>query len=330
MSGNIFLVHRLVALAFLGPPPDDSTWQVHHLDGDKANNSLDNLEYVTPSQNMIASYASQTRRCGGARRSLPVMWRAVESQSWNISPSMTQAAVELGISRYSVANGCRQGKATKGYEFQLADDRETGTLLGEDWQQMYEPLSGLEVPGRMISSLGRIKSKNGLVSWGYLEKSGYYKTGITLNSDKRVELVHRLVAFAFLGPPPSQCRVYVNHKDLDKGHNSAENLEYVTQSENMAHFYLNTSIRSRNNGRPVESRLKNSKEWTKHSSIRSAAADLGVCTKNIYACTRTKRHQASACGYEFRWATPDILSGEEWRCVDLAALLREKATRKGW
>ena len=114
MSGNYFCVHRLVAFAFLGPPPDDLTWQVHHRDGDKANNHLDNLEYVTPSQNIAASYASQTRRCGGARQSLPVMWRAVESQSWNISPSMTQAAVELGISRHSVANGCRQGKAVKG------------------------------------------------------------------------------------------------------------------------------------------------------------------------------------------------------------------------
>ena len=101
ISGNSFLVHRLVAFAFLGPLPDDLTWQVHHRDGNKANNRLDNLEYVTPSQNIIASYASQTRRCGG----IPVMWRAIESQSWNISPSMTQAAAELGMSWPSVCEG---------------------------------------------------------------------------------------------------------------------------------------------------------------------------------------------------------------------------------
>ena len=101
MAGNSFLVHRLVAFAFLGPLPDDLTWQVHHRDGNKANNRLDNLEYVTPSQNIIASYASQTRRCGG----IPVMWRAIESQSWNISPSMTQAAAELGMSWPSVCEG---------------------------------------------------------------------------------------------------------------------------------------------------------------------------------------------------------------------------------
>ena len=328
ISGNFFLVHRLVALAFLGLPPDGSTWQVHHRDGDKANNSLDNLEYVSPSQNIIASYASQTRRCGGARRSIPVLWRAGGSRTWTTSPSMKEAAAELGMSRHSVARGCHGGKAVKGYEIQLADSHETGALDGEDWQQMYDPVSGLKVPGRMVSSLGRVKSISGLISWGCLGKSGYCRTCITLiNSDKRVEYVHRLVAFAFLGPPPSQCRVYVNHKDLGKANNSAENLEYVTQSENMSHFYLNASIRNCRSGRPVESRLKNSKEWTKHSSIRRAAAALDISTASISACIN--QHQASACGYEFRLATPDILSGEEWRCLDLPALLQEKATRKG-
>ena len=329
ISGSSFMVHRLVAFSFLGPSPDDLTWQVHHRDGSKANNLLDNLEYVTPSQNIIASYASQTRRCGGAQRSIPVMWRAVESQSWNISSSMTQAAAELGMSQPSVARGCRQGTTVKGYGFQLADSHETGAVEGEeDWRQMYDPVSGLKVPGRMVSSFGRIKSKSGLISWGCLEKSGYYRTGISLNSDRSMELVHRLVAFAVLGPPPSQHCMHVNHKDLDKSNNAAENLEYVTRSENMAHFYSNTGIRNRMSG-PVESRGKSSKEWTKHSSVRSAAADLGICSKKIYACTRTNRHQASACGYDFRWATQDILSGEEWRCLDLAALLREKSTRKG-
>lgn len=45
------MVHRLVALAFLGPPPDGKT-QVNHVDGDPSNNSITNLEYVTPSENV--------------------------------------------------------------------------------------------------------------------------------------------------------------------------------------------------------------------------------------------------------------------------------------
>ena len=46
---HIFTVHRLVMEAFVGIRPNNM--QVNHKDGDKTNNHLDNLEYVTISEN---------------------------------------------------------------------------------------------------------------------------------------------------------------------------------------------------------------------------------------------------------------------------------------
>jgi NUMOD4 motif/HNH endonuclease len=46
-------VHRLVALAFLGPRPPGQ--EVRHLDGTRTNNALPNLSYGTRSQNQIDS-----------------------------------------------------------------------------------------------------------------------------------------------------------------------------------------------------------------------------------------------------------------------------------
>jgi len=45
-----FFVHKLVANAFFGNQPENM--QVNHKDGNKTNNCICNLEYVTPSENV--------------------------------------------------------------------------------------------------------------------------------------------------------------------------------------------------------------------------------------------------------------------------------------
>ena len=46
-QSNRFLLHRIVMEVFKGP----SNLQVNHIDENKSNNNLENLEYVTPSEN---------------------------------------------------------------------------------------------------------------------------------------------------------------------------------------------------------------------------------------------------------------------------------------
>jgi hypothetical protein len=44
-------VHRLVALLWIGPPPEDLP-EVNHIDGNKLNNDVSNLEYTDRKGNM--------------------------------------------------------------------------------------------------------------------------------------------------------------------------------------------------------------------------------------------------------------------------------------
>ena len=49
-------IHRLLALAFIHNDDPEIKVEVNHKDGVKENNSLDNLEWVTPSENQIHAF----------------------------------------------------------------------------------------------------------------------------------------------------------------------------------------------------------------------------------------------------------------------------------
>lgn len=52
-------------------------------------------------------------------------------------------------------------------------------------------------------------------------------------------LVHRLVALVWCNPPENWRELEVNHKDGDKHNNHADNLEWLTRSENIRHAFAN-------------------------------------------------------------------------------------------
>ncbi len=60
-----FLAHRLVLIAFQGPPPPGH--EANHKNGKKADNRPENLEWVTSSQNMLHSFRVLGRKPSGGR-----------------------------------------------------------------------------------------------------------------------------------------------------------------------------------------------------------------------------------------------------------------------
>ena len=327
ISGQSFLVHRLVKLSFHGPPPSKLAWQVHHVDGNPSNNRLENLEYVTQQENVKHSFDNPSRGRAGAKLSRPVMWRARGSQSWTMCESVTQAAKQLGLSPSFVSRCCQKNGLSRDFEIQFAKAEDTRP--GEEWRQMKDFRSGEELPGRMVSSLGRLRFANGRVSRGHQRKDGYFAYSCW-QGWQHTERVHRLVAKAFLGDPPTSQHTQINHKDGNKGNNAVSNLEYVTPLGNMVHRH---AIASRPiipaKVKRVESRvLGSSGGWTAHESISSASKLFGVRPDNICHCVSGRyRHTG---GIEFRSAQKsevELIAGEEWRVINFAALIRDKTSR---
>ena len=330
LCGQFWRVHRVIMIAFHGLPCNVNAWQVNHRDGDRSNNRLDNLEYASQSQNISHSYANLQRRDPSHSRSKPVQWRAQGANEWKTSTSVLSASQEVGLHPQTVSKHCHNRSSVKGIEFRFVDHIDTA-FSGEEWKPMLDPVSASAVPGRMVSSFGRITSSRNVISKGCFTNQGYYQTEIRLNSVRQGVLVHRLVAAAFLGPPPSIHHRIVNHKDLDKGNNCLGNLEWTTPSENRLHFLASSCQQRRSDRKPVWSRRKgDTGHWTWHPSILSAASTLRVHGGNISLCVRGV--VGSAGGFEFCAAKrqeEEHLPGEEWRDIDVVALQRDRAARRG-
>jgi len=94
-----------------------------------------------------------------------------------------------------------------------------------------------------VSSLGRIMRvarsekgrKPGTIKKPGANRHGYLGTQLAKDGKNYTVRVHRVVSEAFIGPVPAGYEV--NHKDGDKSNNHADNLEYVTHSQNIAHSY---------------------------------------------------------------------------------------------
>lgn len=98
---------------------------------------------------------------------------------------------------------------------------------------------------------------------------GYHQVTLCKNSIHERAQVHRLVAIAFIPNPEN--KPFVNHLDSDKDNNSASNLEWCTQKENVRHSLtdgLRTGIRGEKN---YNAKLKSEEAL----SIRFLSKDLG-------------------------------------------------------
>lgn len=74
-------VHRLVAETYIPNPDPDRLTHVNHIDGNKHNNSVSNLEWVTPSENMRHAFDNGLKKNPGTPIRIVETGEIFESQA---------------------------------------------------------------------------------------------------------------------------------------------------------------------------------------------------------------------------------------------------------
>jgi len=166
---------------------------------------------------------------------------------------------------------------------------------------IWKDIKGFE--NYQISNTGLIK-KGDLILKPF-ENEGYDRILLTNGSIKSKKLIHRIVAEHFILNPLNKPQV--NHKDCNKKNNNVDNLEWVTNKENVQHAIQNIPNRKKqlqddmskigkmygrqnslNSRKPILQLTLGGNLIKQYESARQASSELNISYKCISKCCNGK------------------------------------------
>lgn len=204
--------------------------------------------------------------------------------------------------------------------------KEIFKLEGEIWRDVvgYEGLYEVSNYGR-VASLNYYKTGNrNSMTLNYLP-NGYVQVILSKDGKKQYKMVHRLVAEAF----PEVCGTYFEGAEIDhintiRYDNRAENLRWVTRSENLLNPItrkkLSETMKGKNINHPSYSKqvVKFDLEGNfiaEYPSIMEASRQTGVDYSSISKCCKGKiKKDDKGCYY-----TPKSAGGFIWKYKETEA-----------
>lgn len=259
-----FLIHRLIALTFIENPFNRSI--INHINLKKDDNRIINLEWSTISQNNIKinrkSYVHKTIYKPINQYNL----NGVFIKRWNKTNEVEKI---LNISVENISNVLNNRKKSAGGFIWKYANIEYKIIENEIWKQL--DINNSKI---MVSNYGRIKRENNIPIYGTKTDQGYYTT--TINN--KTFRIHRLVALTFLQNPGN--KPFVNHIDENKGNNKLENLEWITNIDNINHSVKQNKINIRSKSILLIDKNTN-KIIQEITSITQAVKKLGINHQHI-------------------------------------------------
>ena len=294
-------IHRLVAFAFI--PNLENKPTVNHIDKNKQNNYILNLEWATMSEQNISinkgKFLNKTNsicihKINSITNIIIDKYNSIsEAAKWIFDEKLTKntdfnkiVCSSISSKICAVANGHRN----IAYNYKWKYYSEIENFDNEIWKEIPLELTNNK-KGYFISSYSRFKNTKGHIITDYKYSSGYKRLRIGNNK----YLLHRLVAITFI--PNLENKEQVNHIDGNKLNNKLENLEWVTNKENQIHK-VNSGLYKGEKG--VIQYDLNMNKINEFKSIIKASKTLNIHKNIIIRCCKGKTKKPK-CGYQFRY-----------------------------
>lgn len=213
-------IHRLVAMTFIPNDDPENKLCVNHIDGDKMNNTVENLEWLSYRDNNI--HAFETGLNVPLKRA--VICYDPETGEHKEYESIRQAANELGLNCRSISAVCAGNfRQTGGYQWKYVE--ENPNIVQDVDLSEYKQIDGF--PNYVINKEGKIYSLpyNRFLKYQNHKESGK-QVQLTNNNNKKTILVHRLTGCYFLKKTDPDHNS-IRHIDGDKANNHVSNLKWV-------------------------------------------------------------------------------------------------------